>query len=138
MNLISSLQIAGLLHFGLLLAGGSKPKAVKLRQHLAPLPPFIQRLFWVYFTFIGLTLASLGALTLACAPAMAAGEPVARKLPLSIAVFWLGRLGVALFVFDVRPYLQNWFYWIRYQATNAVFIYLAAVYTWAVVKGGAL
>src|SRR5882762_6851361 len=137
MTLTTLLQIAGLLQFGLLLAGGSMPKAVNLREHLAALPPFIRQLFWVYFTFIGLTLASLGALTLACAPAMAAGEPVARRLCLFIAVFWLARLGVALFVFDVRPYLRNWFYRLGYQATNLIFIYLAGLYTWTVLTRGA-
>jgi len=130
-KLIPLLQIAGVLQVGLLLAGAMMPKAVDLRGHLAALPRFIRRLFWVYFVFIGLTLASFGLLTLSSAAAMAAGEPVARRLCLFIAVFWLARLGVACFIFDVRPYLTNWFYRLGYQATNAVFIYLAAVYTWA-------
>jgi hypothetical protein len=138
MKLITLLQIAGLLHFGLLLAGASMPKAVNLRQNLALLPPFIRQLFWVYFSFIGLTLVSLGGLTLASAPAMAAGEPVARKLCIFIAAFWLMRLVAAWFIFDVRPYLTNWFYRLGYQATNVTFIYLAAIYTWVAVKGGAL
>ena len=136
MKLTTLLQIAGLLHFGLLLAGASMPRAVKLREHLATLPRFIRQLFWVYFTFIGLTLVSLGALTLASAPAMAAGEPVARRLCVFIAVFWILRLGIACFVFDVRSYLTSWFYRLGYQATNSIFIYLAGVYTWAALKGG--
>jgi len=138
MKLIILLQIAGLLHFALLLAGAAMPKAVNLRQHLATLPPFIRQLFWVYFTFIGLTLASLGVLTISSASAMAAGEPVARRLCLFIAVFWMLRLGVAGFVFDVRPYLTNWFYRLGYYAANAVFLYLAFIYTWAAWKGGSL
>jgi len=138
MKLTTLLQIAGLLQFGLLLAGAAMPKAVKLRQHLALLPPFIRQLFWVYFSFIGLTLVSLGVLTLASAPAMAAGEPVARRLCVFIAFFWLVRLAVALLVFDVRPYLTNLFYRLGYQATNLVFIYLAAIYTWTALKGALL
>ena len=130
-KLITLLQIAGLLQVGLLLAGATMPKAVDLRRHLQALPPFIRRLFWVYFVFIGLTLVSFGLLTLSSANAMAAGEPVARRLCLFIAVFWLARLGVACFIFDVRPYLTNWFYRLGYHATNAVFIYLAAIYAWA-------
>lgn len=137
MKLLTCLQIAGLLHFGLLLAGASMPKAVNLREHLSMLPPFIRQLYWVYFSFIGLTLVSLGLLTLASAHAMAAGEPVARRLCLFIAVFWWARLGVAGFVFDVRPYLTDWFYWLGYQATNVVFVFLAGTYTWAALKGGA-
>ena len=78
MKLTTLLQIAGALHLGLVWAGATMPKAVQLPGHLAPLPPFIRRLFWVYLTFIGLTLVSFGALTFFHAPAMAAGEPLAR------------------------------------------------------------
>src|SRR5260221_7938735 len=124
MKLITLLQIAGLLHFGLLLAGASMPKAVNLRQNLAVLPPFIRRLFWVYFSFIGLTLVSLGALTLASAPAMAAGEPVARRLCIFIAAFWLMRLFPAWFIFCVCPYLPNSFFPLCYPARHISLIYL--------------
>jgi len=87
-------------------------------------------LFWVYFTFIGLTLLSFGGLTFFYAPAMASGEPLARALCVFLATFWILRLIVAVFVFDVRPYLANWFYRLGYYLTTAVFIYLAAIYAW--------
>jgi len=109
-------------------------KSVNLRGNLAALPPFVRRLFWVYFTFIGLTLLSLGAITFFCAPAMATGEPLARALCTFLAAFWSLRLIVAAFVFDVRPYLVNWFYRLGYHATTAVFIYLAAIYAWTAFK----
>lgn len=131
MNLAQLLQIAGLLHFGLLLAGITMPKAVRLRENLATLPPLLRQLFWVYYAFIGLTLVGFGWLTFANAADMAAGEPVARKLSLFLAVFWLARLGVACFVFDVRPYLTNWAYRVGYRALNAVFVCLVAIYSWA-------
>jgi dolichyl-phosphate-mannose--protein O-mannosyl transferase len=44
----------------------------------------------------------------------------------------------AAFVFDVRPYLTNWFYRIGYHAINLVFVYLLAVYVLAAWKGGSL
>ena len=137
-TLITLLQIAGLFHIGLICAGASMPKAVSLRSHLATLPPFIRRLFLVYFVFIGMTLAGFGSLTFLFAPAMAAGEPLARALCAVMALFWTTRLAVMLFVFDVRPYLTNWFYRVGHQATNLVFIYLVAVYALAVWKGGRL
>ncbi|PYJ82978.1 MAG: hypothetical protein DME22_16890 [Verrucomicrobia bacterium] len=130
MKLITLLQIGGALHLGLAWAGGTMPKVVNLREHLAALPPFIRRLFWVYFTFIGLTLVSFGGLTFFYAPAMASGEPLARALCVFLAAFWILRLIVAVFVFDVRPYLANWFYRLGYYLTTAVFIYLAAIYAW--------
>jgi hypothetical protein len=131
------LQIAALLHIGLLCAGASMPKAVNLRGHIATLPPFIRQLFLVYFSFIALMLVGFGSLTFLFAHAMAAGEPTARALCIMMTVFWSVRLVVAGFVFDVRPYLTNWFYRLGYQATNLVFVYLVAVYALAVWKGGA-
>ena len=137
-TLIMLLQIAALLHVGLICAGASMPRAVKLREHLATLPPFIRRLFFVYFSFIGLVLVGFGTLTFFFAPAMAAGEPLARSLCILLTAFWTLRLIAMGFIFDVRPYLTNWFYRLGYQATNLVFVYLVAVYALAVWKGGGL
>jgi len=132
------LQIAGVLHLGLLCAGASMPRAVNLRGHLATLPPFIRRLFFVYFSFIGLTLAGFGSLTFFFADSMAAGQPLARALCWLFGTFWTLRLFVAGLIFDVRPYLTNWFYRLGYQALNLAFVYLLAVYTLALWKGGRL
>ena len=58
MNLTLLLQIAGIMHLGLICAGALMPRAVNLRTNIAVLPPFIQRLFWVYYAFIGLCVVS--------------------------------------------------------------------------------
>ena len=134
--LITLLQIAALCHLGLVWAGVSMPKAVNLSGHLATLPPFIRRLFLVYFAFIGLVLIGFGSLTFFFAQAIAAGEPIARGLCVLLIAFWTLRLIVATFVFDVRPYLKNGFYRVGYWATNLVFVYLLAVYVLALWKGG--
>ena len=62
MNLTSLLELAGLMHAGLLWAGTTMLFKVKLREHLTPLPQFIRRLFWVYYSFIGLMLIGFGTL----------------------------------------------------------------------------
>ncbi|MFZ0828367.1 MAG: hypothetical protein WAO02_13180 [Verrucomicrobiia bacterium] len=133
-NMIYLLQIAGALHLGLLCAGASMPRAVNLRRHLASLPVFIRRLFWVYYTFIGLCLISFGLITFTFAGTLAAGGGLARALCAFLAVFWTVRLVAATFVFDVRPYLTNAFWRLGYHATNLVFIYLPVVYVWAAWK----
>ncbi len=48
MKLTLLLQIAGILHLGLAAAGALMPRVVKLNEHLAGVPPFIRRLFFVY------------------------------------------------------------------------------------------
>lgn len=135
-NLTLILQCAGVLHIGLLCAGALMPRAVKLRQNIAMLPPFIQRLFWVYYTFIALCLVSFGLITFIFAGQLAEGGGLARGLCVFLAVFWSIRLFAATFIFDVRPYLTNNLWRVGYQATNIVFAFLPVVYAWVAIKGG--
>jgi hypothetical protein len=93
-------------------------------------------LFWVYYTFIGLTLASFGLITFVFAERLAAGGGLARALCAFLAAFWTVRLVAATFIFDVRSYLTNPFWRLGYHATNIVFIYLPVVYAWAAFNGG--
>jgi hypothetical protein len=132
------LQIAGLLHLGLLCAGLRMPAAVSLRAHLASLPPFIRRLFWVYYSFIGLCLVSFGCITFALARTLAAGGVLAKSLCAFFVVFWTLRLVAATFIFDLSPYLTNSYRRLGYHAINLVFVYLPIVYLLAAWKGGHL
>ncbi len=136
MKLELILQLAGLLQLSLIIPGSLMPGAVGLRKHVAVLPPFIRNLFWVYYGFIGFCLLSLGLITTLNAHELAAGSGLARGFCWFLAVFWMLRLYVAAFVFDVRPYLTNWVYRVGYQITNVVFAILPFVFIWAAWKGG--
>jgi hypothetical protein len=135
-HLILFLQLAGIMHLGLLCAGALMPRAVNLRHNLAGLPPFIRQLFWVYYAFIGLCLVSFGLITFLFAEPLAAGGCLARAVCAFLTVFWTIRLVAATIVFDVRPYLKNNLWRLGYHATNIVFAYLPVVYAWAALKGG--
>jgi hypothetical protein len=128
MTLVLLLQIAGVLHLGLMAAGFLMPRVVSMRAHLAPLPAFIRQLFWVYYTFIGLCLASFSIITIVFADTLAAGGALARALCVFFALFWLLRLYVATFVFDMRPYLTTRLRVLGYRTVNVVFAYLPVVY----------
>jgi hypothetical protein len=137
-NLTLLLQVAGALHLGLICAGALMPRAVNLRNHIATLPPFIRRLFWVYYSFIGLCLISFGLITFVFAESLATGSNLARALCAFFALFWTIRLIAATFIFDVRPYLTSTVLRLGYHATNIVFAYLPLVYGWAAWKGESL
>jgi len=108
MNLLTiALYAAGAGHFGILAASAMVPRMLDWRGSLARIHPFMRRLFWVYGGFIVLTIIGLGTLTLLHAPAIAAGEPVARSLAAFTGLFWLARLGVQWFVFDAQPFLTT-------------------------------
>jgi hypothetical protein len=130
-NLTVLLQIAGVLHLGLMSAGLLMPHVVGMRGHLAALPPFIRQLFWVYYSFIALCLVSFSIITIAFAGTLAAGSNLARTLCVFFAFFWTLRLIAATFIFDMRPYLTNSYRRLGYQAINLVFAYLPVVYVLA-------
>jgi hypothetical protein len=130
-NLTLLLRIAGVLHLGLMGAGLLMPKVVRMRWHLATLPPFIRQLFWVYYSFIALCLVSFSVITIVFADALAAGGGLARALCAFFALFWTVRLIAATFVFDMRPYLTNRYRRLGYRALNVVFAYLPVVYALA-------
>ena len=127
-NLTLLLQIAGVLHVGLMSAGLLMPQVVRMRVHLAALPPFIRQLFWVYYTFIALCLVGFSVITIAFADTLASGGNLARALCAFFALFWTLRLIAATFVFDMRPYLTNGYRRLGYHALNVVFAYLPVVY----------
>src|ERR1044072_1395448 len=110
------LRLAGILHLGLLCAGLMMPGVIGLKTHLATLPTFIRRLFWVYYTFIGLCLMSFGSLTFALADTLVEGSVLARALCLFFAAFWALRLIVATLVFDLSSYLTNVYRRVGYHA----------------------
>jgi len=130
-NLTLLLQIAGVLHLGLMGAGLLMPQVVGMRGHLAALPPFIRQLFWVYYSFIALCLVSFSVITIVFAGTLAAGGDLARALCAFFAMFWTLRLIAATFVFDMGPYLTNRYRRLGYHAINIVFAYLPVVYALA-------
>lgn len=134
--LILLLRVAGILHLGLICAGLFMPGAVGLSSHLAGLPVFIRKLFWVYYSFIGLCLVSFGLLTFFLAEALTGASALAKAACLFLAAFWSLRLIAATFVFDLRPYLTNVYRRCGYYAINFVFIYLPAIDLLVTWKGG--
>lgn len=135
-NLTLLLQIAGVLHLGLMGAGLLMPQVVGLRAHLAALPPFIRQLFWVYYFFIALSLVGFSIITIVFADTLAAGGDLARALCTFLALFWTLRLIAGTFVFDMRPYLTSSSRRIGYHAINIVFAYLPIIYAPAASQPG--
>jgi len=133
-HLVRLLQLAGVLHLGLMCAGLLMPKVVRMRWHLATLPPFIRQLFWVYYTFIGLCLVGFSLITIVFADTLAGCGALARALCAFFAVFWTLRLVVATWVFDMEPYLTNGIRRVGYRVLNLAFVYLPVVYTLAAAK----
>ena len=137
MNTPLILKLTSLTYLGLLAAGILMPGVVGLRQHIATLPKFIRQLFWVYYSFIGLSLICFGLGTFFLADQLAAGTSLARAVCGFLALFWAARLVAGSFVFDLRPYLTNRWRRIGLAAANLAFACLPVVYGWVAISGSA-
>jgi hypothetical protein len=127
---------AGLLHFAILSAAALVPFVLDWRTELSHVRPFLRQLMWVYGAFITLTIIGFGTLTTAFSGALAGGSPLARGLCGFISLFWAARLGVQLFVFDIRPIIRGRLLRVGYHGLTGVFTYFAVVYAIAAIRPG--
>ena len=126
-----TLYLGGVIHFLILFASAMAPRVMNWNVHLEVLPRMVRQMFWVYGAFIVLVIVSFGALTLLNVPEIAAGSHIGRGLCAVIAIFWAARLTVQLFVFDVKPFLTNWFYRLGYHLLTVAFVMLVSIYSYA-------
>lgn len=126
------IQLGGLVHFGILIASALTPGVLEWRRHLAPLPPLLRQLFWVYGSFIVLVIVSFGTISLTNADALASGQPLARAVCAMIAIFWAARLAVQFFVFDATPFLTNALLKLGYHLLTIAFLSLVVIYGYGV------
>jgi hypothetical protein len=125
--------LGGVCHFGILFASALVPRVLDWKAELARVSPLSRHVIWTHGAFIVLTIVAFGAISVANAPALAAGSALARWFCGFVGVFWLSRLVVQLFFFDARPYLTNALLKLGYHGLTVVFAYLGFVYGWAAV-----
>ena len=80
MRMVMFLQLAGVLHAGLLCAGIMMPRVVEMKSHVAKLPQFLRDLFWTYYVFIGGCIVGFGGVTFFYAQELAAGDALGRAV----------------------------------------------------------
>ena len=122
------LFVGGVLHFVLLIASAIVPFVFDWKGNLRGLNSFLRSLMWVYGAFIVLTVLGFGAISVFHAEALSANEPLARSVCLFIALFWLMRLTVQFFVFDISAIVKNRLLKAGYHLLTLVFMYLVLAY----------
>ncbi|HVW02469.1 MAG TPA: hypothetical protein VHB77_19090 [Planctomycetaceae bacterium] len=131
MSLEHWLQLAGVCHFGILIASALVPQVLDWKGELAKLPALFRELVWVHGAFIVLTIIGLGAISLVNASELAAGSGLARSFCAFAGIFWSARLVVQFTVFDARPFLTTPLLTVGYHGLTVVFTFLSVVYWWA-------
>ena len=128
MTLETVIQIGGLLHFAIFLIAIWVPRVMDWKKLLSLLEPMMRHLLWVYAVFIMFVILGFGTLSLFFAAALASGTGLAKFLCGFIAIFWIGRVFVQLFLFDIRPLVHHWFFKLGFHVLTAIFTCLSGIY----------
>ncbi len=123
--------IAGVLHFGILIASSLVPQVLDWRGELQRVSPMTRHLVWTHGAFIVITIIGFGVLALTNAASLVSGGALARSLCGFIAIFWGARFVLQFLLFDPTPLLTKWWLKAGYHSLTVVFAYFATVFGWA-------
>lgn len=126
--------IAGLAHFGVLIASALVPQVLNWKAELARVSPLTRQLVWTHGIFIVLVIIGFGLLALTCSALLAAGDPLARAVCGFIAIFWGARVSLQYTWFDARAYLTKAYLKVGYHALTLLFIYFTVVFGYAALR----
>ena len=79
-DLATAIFSASIGQLGVLIASALVPMQLRWKSELAPLPPLLRQLFWVYGGYVVLSIISLGTICLLNADELAAGSRLARSI----------------------------------------------------------
>ena len=105
--MIPLLWAAGGVQLAIIAANFVLPKKLSCRENLARVSPMIRSVFLVHWAYIVLVLAIFTALSFWFAPDLAGASRLGRFLSAVIAIFWLLRVPIQLFVYDPNLRRQN-------------------------------
>jgi hypothetical protein len=108
-TLIPWLWTAGALQLVIIAANFVVPKKLRCRENLAHVSPMIRTVFVVHWVYIVLVLGIFASLSFWFAPELAGASRLGRYLSAAIAVFWLLRVPIQLFIYDPEIRRQNRF-----------------------------
>lgn len=132
MNLSTLIFIAGIGQLCVLVASAMVPLRLEWNKVLAPLPPLVRQLFWVYGGYVVLSIISLGTICLLCSEELASGSRLARAFCAYAALFWGIRLSLQPFL-QAKPFLTTW--WLRggYHVLTVLFTSFTLIFGWGAI-----
>jgi len=99
-RLIFLIWAAGAVHLAILAANVVLPGKLRVRENLTRVTPMIREVFVVHWIYIAAILGIFAALCFGFAPELAGGSRLGHFLSAAIALFWLPRIPIQLFVYD--------------------------------------
>ena len=132
MNLTTAIFCAGIGQLCILVASALVPVRLQWNSVLAPLPPLVRQLFWVYGGYVVLSIISLGVLCIINAEELAAGSLLARSFCAYAMLFWGIRLSLQPFL-HAKPFLTTWWLKAGYHVLTILFTGLTVIFGWGLV-----
>lgn len=99
-RIIILIWAAGAVHLAILAANFVLPEKLEVRSNLARVSPMIRHVFIVHWAYIVAVLGIFSALCFFFGPDLACASRLGRFLSATIALFWLPRIPIQLFLYD--------------------------------------
>jgi len=99
-SLVILIWMAGTVQMAILAANFAVPGKLHCRENLARVSPMIRSVFIVHWVYILMMIAIFSAICFGFAPELAGGSRLGRFLSAAMALFWLPRIPIQLFVYD--------------------------------------
>ncbi|MFO1096495.1 MAG: hypothetical protein U0992_24785 [Planctomycetaceae bacterium] len=109
------------------------PVRLKWTETLAPIPPLVRQLFWIYGGYVVLTIVSLATASLCFSHELAGGTGLSRAVCGFGAAFWGIRLLLQPWL-AAKPYLTEWWLCAGYRLLPVLFAAFTVVYALAAMK----
>lgn len=132
LDLSAAIFVAGVGQLSVLVASALVPMQLQWKSVLAPLPPLVRQLFWVYGGYVVLSIISLGTISILCADELAGGSLLARAFCAYVMLFWGIRLSLQPFL-QAQPFLTKWWLHCGYHLLTALFAGFTAIFAWGAV-----
>jgi hypothetical protein len=135
LNATTLIILAGLCHFGILIASAVAPQMLDWKHSLAPLKRMNRQVIWTHGAYIAGMIAAFGVLSVAAPQLLTDGSPLARIVCAFIAAFWGVRLVLQLLVLDPSEHVKTPWLAAGYHTLTLVFLFVTAVYAWSALQG---
>jgi hypothetical protein len=131
-RLILLIWTAGAVQLAILAGNFILPEKLECRENLARVSPMIRHVFIVHWAYIVAVLGIFSALCFFFAPDLAGASRLGRFLSAAIALFWLPRIPIQLFLYDAEMRRKHRF---ADVLMLLALVYLAGVFGFAALRG---
>jgi hypothetical protein len=132
-DLAALVFLAGVAHFGILIASALVPFQLDWRRELAVLSTLHRQMYWVYGGYVVLAIVAFALISIVNAAELAGGSGLARGFCAYVAVFWGVRVCLQ-FIFDVKVHLSLWWLKAGYHLLTVLFVCFTLLYGWAALR----